>query len=86
MLGWRQLADRAENLRKFVKIALVGKYTQLEDSYASVIKALSHASLAANHKLKLTHIASADLEEETKIKVDTGIFNVFNGLLMMLYC
>ena len=39
MSRWRQLANRAENLRKFVKIALVGKYTQLEDAYASVIKA-----------------------------------------------
>ena len=37
-MRWRQLADRAENLRKFVKISLVGKYTGLEDAYASVIK------------------------------------------------
>ena len=27
-----------------------------------------HASLAANHKLKLTYIAASDLEEETKVK------------------
>jgi CTP synthase len=38
MARWRQLADRAEHLRKIVRIALVGKYTQLEDAYASVIK------------------------------------------------
>jgi len=68
MVRWRQLADRAENLRRFVKIALVGKYTKLEDAYASVIKSLGHAALATNHKLKLTHIASADLEDETKLK------------------
>ncbi len=39
MLRWRQLANRQENVRKVVNIALVGKYTQLEDAYASVIKA-----------------------------------------------
>ena len=66
MVKWRQLADRAEHLRKFVRIALVGKYTQLEDAYASVIKALGHSALAANHKLQLTHIAAAELEEEAK--------------------
>ena len=66
MSRWKQLADRAEHLRKFVKIALVGKYTQLEDAYASVIKALRHAALTANHKLQLTYIAAADLEEEAK--------------------
>jgi CTP synthase len=38
MTRWRALADRAEHLRKIVHIALVGKYTQLEDAYASVIK------------------------------------------------
>ena len=63
---WRQLAERAEHLRKFVRIALVGKYTQLEDAYASVIKALGHAALTANHKLQLTYIAAAELEEEAK--------------------
>ncbi len=45
---------------------MVGKYTKLEDAYASVIKALDHAALAVNHKLSLTYIAAADLEEETK--------------------
>ena len=66
MHGWCQLADRAEHLRKFVKIALVGKYPQLSDSYASVLKALGHAALAANHKLDLVMIAAADLEEDSK--------------------
>ena len=37
---------------KDVEIALVGKYTKLEDAYASVIKALNHASLALNHRLR----------------------------------
>jgi CTP synthase len=50
-----------------VQIALVGNYTKLEDAYASVIKALDHAALAVSHRLKLTYIAAADLEEETKI-------------------
>merc|ERR1719431_1834157 len=67
MTKWCQLADRSEHLRKFVKIALVGKYTQLSDAYASVMKALGHAALAANHKLQLVMIAAADLEEEAKV-------------------
>jgi CTP synthase len=36
-----------------VTIALVGKYTKLEDSYASVTKALQHAALAAGLRLKI---------------------------------
>ena len=49
-----------------VHIALVGKYTKLEDAYASVIKALNHAAMAANYRLRLTYIAAADLEDQTK--------------------
>ena len=56
----------AEHLRKDVEIALVGKYTKLEDAYASVIKALNHASLALNYRLRLTYIAASDLENNTK--------------------
>jgi hypothetical protein len=33
------------------------------------IQALGHAALAVNRKLVLTHIASPDLEQETKVKV-----------------
>ena len=32
-------------------------------------QSLHHSALAANHKLKLTHVPSSDLEEETKLKV-----------------
>ena len=54
------------SLKQEVEIALVGKYTKLEDAYASVIKALNHASLALNHRLRLTYIAASDLENTTK--------------------
>ncbi|XP_005101248.1 CTP synthase 1 isoform X2 [Aplysia californica] len=63
---WRELADRHDRLLKEVSIVLVGKYTELSDSYASVIKALQHASLAANHRLDLKCIEAADLEESTR--------------------
>ena len=50
---WRDLADRYENMNRSVKIVLVGKYTALSDAYASVVKALRHSCLKANHKLDL---------------------------------
>lgn len=59
---WRELADRYDNVHKEVKIALVGKYTSLEDAYASVVKALKHSCLHINYRLKLSLIESEDLE------------------------
>jgi CTP synthase len=61
---WRNLADRHDSHQQEVKIALVGKYTKLEDAYISVIKALQHAALACRHRLSLIKVESDDLESE----------------------
>ncbi|CAH1800129.1 unnamed protein product [Owenia fusiformis] len=66
LVKWKDLADRYDRLLKEVTIALVGKYTQLEDSYASVIKALRHSALDCNHKLNLKYVDSEDLELSTQ--------------------
>ena len=44
---------REERLLDEVRIALVGKYTKLEDAYISVLKALKHASLHCNKRLNV---------------------------------
>lgn len=53
MRKWRNLSYKIENLTKVVKIVLVGKYTKLEDSYASITKALQHAAVKARYKLNV---------------------------------
>lgn len=66
MQRWRELANRVDNTRGEVKISLVGKYTKLEDSYASVSKSLQHAAIAAGFKLNLKFIEACHLEKTTK--------------------
>ncbi|XP_058801964.1 CTP synthase [Phymastichus coffea] len=66
MNTWRNLAERVDQLYKVVTIGLVGKYTKLEDAYASVIKSLQHASIKASYKLDLKFIDAVNLEPETK--------------------
>ncbi|GAB6032510.1 CTP synthase 1 [Chamberlinius hualienensis] len=66
MHKWRQLADKHEKTRHFVTIALVGKYTNLEDSYVSVNKALQHAAVDCDAKLQIVYIEGEDLEEGVK--------------------
>lgn len=43
-----------DNLRKVLNIALVGKYTILEDSYTSVSKALQHAAVTAGFNVHIS--------------------------------
>lgn len=66
MHRWRDLARRVDTLRKEVNIALVGKYTRLQDSYASVSKSLQHAAIAAGYKLNIKYIEACNLEKQTK--------------------
>lgn len=68
MQKWKDLAERVEHLRKEVTIALVGKYTKLEDSYASVTKALQHAACSFGYKVNIKYIEAASLEKNTKVE------------------
>lgn len=65
---WRNLARRVDTVTRELQIALVGKYTKLEDSYASVIKSLQHAAIQVGYKLKVKFIEACHLEKQTKIK------------------
>tara|TARA_A100001388_G_scaffold42213_3_gene27216 strand:- start:54405 stop:56078 length:1674 start_codon:yes stop_codon:yes gene_type:complete len=59
---WRMMADKVDTLEDEVRIAMVGKYTGLSDSYLSVIKALQHSAFAVGRKLQIDWIESTDLD------------------------
>ncbi|ORZ00723.1 CTP synthase [Syncephalastrum racemosum] len=59
---WSALTQSYERLEGTVTIAIVGKYTDLHDSYISVYKALEHATLACRRKLSIHWIEATDLE------------------------
>ncbi|CAD6230586.1 unnamed protein product [Miscanthus lutarioriparius] len=62
---WTKRATKFDKLKTPVKIAMVGKYTGLSDSYLSVIKALLHASVAMKRKLVVEWVPSCDLEDSS---------------------
>jgi CTP synthase len=49
---WRDVSDRIHNPDGEVKIAVVGKYTQLEDAYKSIGEALTHGGMFNRVKVK----------------------------------
>lgn len=65
---WRNLAHSIDTITCEVKIALVGKYTKLEDSYASVLKSLQHAAIQAGYKLNVKFIEACHLERQAKVE------------------
>ncbi|MFT6224652.1 MAG: CTP synthase [Paracoccaceae bacterium] len=50
---WEDVVDRIEHPEGEVKVAIVGKYTQLEDAYKSIAEALIHGGLANRVKVKI---------------------------------
>ena len=66
--GWKKLADHVDSLEEAeeVHIAVAGKYTDLSDSYLSVIKALQHASFKVDRKLVIDWIESSVLDENVE--------------------
>ncbi|KAK9669586.1 hypothetical protein RND81_13G141500 [Saponaria officinalis] len=77
---WTERARRCDMLHKTVRIAMVGKYTGLSDSYLSVLKALLHASVACERKLIVDWVPASDLEETTIEENPEGYHTAWNLL------
>jgi CTP synthase len=62
LAAWEELVHRVYNPLDEVKIGIVGKYVEYEDSYKSLKEALVHGALAHNLKLNLSWIEAEGLE------------------------
>jgi CTP synthase len=63
---WEELVHRCYNPKADVKIAIVGKYVEYEDSYKSLKEALVHGALSHNLKLNVNWIEAEGLEAGQK--------------------
>jgi len=64
MKEWERLVERMKSLEKEVEIAIVGKYTDLRDSYISIVEALRHAGTHHGSRVKIKWIESLELEDD----------------------
>jgi len=64
MTEWIELVDVVRNLSKTVKIALVGKYVELQDAYISVVEALKHAGYAFDADIEIDWINAEHVTSE----------------------
>ncbi len=61
---WEDVADRVYNPEGEVRVAIVGKYTQLEDAYKSIAEALTHGGMHNRVRVKAEWIDSEIFERE----------------------
>ena len=64
LADWEELTRRADEADRTVRIALVGKYTQLEDAYLSVAEALRHSGFLHGCRVQVDWVNSEELSPE----------------------
>lgn len=71
---WRNFVLKLHQSNNAITIAICGKYTALEDSYASVIEAIKHASAHQDTKVKITWLeTSQDTDLSLALKGINGV-------------
>jgi len=78
MKPWKQFVAKVKNPKKSVRIALVGKYVELQDSYKSIMESFVHAGAVNDCKVELTSIQSEKITEANM----AGQFEGLQGILV----
>lgn len=79
MTAWSQMVDHIEHgLTKTVKIAMVGKYTDLQDAYISVNESLRHAGYPVNAKVQIDHFNAETINDDNVATILGG----YDGILV----
>lgn len=59
---WQRVVDRIRHPDKSVTIGMVGKYTELTESYKSLNEALTHAGIQTDSRVKIRYLDAEKLE------------------------
>jgi CTP synthase len=72
---WKELIENIRNPKSEITVAMCGKYTKLEDSYASIIESLNHCSAHLGCKINLKWIETTELK-------DTSVLDGIDGVIV----
>ena len=61
---WEDVMDRLSHAEGQVRVAIIGKYTQLEDAYKSIAEALTHGGMANRVRVRAEWIDSEIFDRE----------------------
>ena len=76
---WKKFLEKLKNLKNEVNVAVVGKYTNLSESYKSLNEALFHSGIYNNSTVRISWIDSRKLKNK---KITNKILQNFDGILV----
>ncbi len=62
LMAWERVVNTLENTKDRVRIAMVGKYVNLTDSYKSLNESLAHGGIANECAVEIIHVDSEEVE------------------------
>lgn len=77
--GWSEMVARMKSTTDEVKLAIVGKYTNLEDSYLSILEAVKHGGIDNACKVEVNMVEAETLEEDP---AEVEKLKQFDGILI----
>jgi CTP synthase len=78
--SWEKFVDKIKKSKNIITIGIVGKYTDVHDSYLSILKALEHAGPYHGVKVKVKWIESTNIEDK-KMKVSEALKGI-DGIIV----
>ncbi len=75
---WKKMIKKIKSRKSVVRVAVVGKYIMLHDSYLSIVEALNHASFECGVNVEIVWIDSENVNKNNVAEVFADI----NGILV----
>ena len=70
---WKKLIHNIRNPKNEITVAMCGKYTKLEDSYASIIESFNHCSAHLGCKINLKWVETTELKDASFLDNVDGV-------------
>jgi len=67
LAAWIDMLDRYSRALHRVRVAMIGKYTKIRDSYISIVEALRHAGIWSNAIIEFSWFEATDIEKNSSM-------------------
>ena len=76
MTEWKKFVDQLIHPRRQVKVAVVGKYIELQDAYKSIYESITHAAASADCAAELVLVEAEAIEHGDMAEVFAGVSGI----------